>query len=500
MVVRAQGRRSQEWLTWGGDAARTSWAKLESTLTPANVGRLELKWKAQLDNPSKVEVLSPLTAPVVIENVRTKRGPKTLLFVVGSEDIIYALDASSGKVFWQRNFPNTIKPLQAAGVNCPNTQNSTPVIDKELGILYVLTSDGKLRGLGVSDGEDRMVPSDFVKPHSRPWSLNLIDGVVYLNVGRGCGGQVAMTAGMNVKDPAHAIVKFESSKGRPSGAWGSAGPVLGPHGLLVQTADGAWDVDGGLWANSVVQLSLSDLKVTDYFTPENTKLLTQKDLDFGSASPIAFPFQNWNLIAAAGKEGTIYLLDGGSFGGADHRAPIFSLKYGNDDMVSGQRYSARGLWGAMATAEDAHGNRWLYVPMWGPVAQKAPRFKYSYGMADSGSVMGFQLGLDGGKPTLLPMWMSRSMSVPEPPVVVNGMVFALSSGENTRQHPLTPQERTSQVGNAILYAYDATTGKELYSSNQLIDSWSHFGGLAIAGGRIYLVTYQNRVYSFGLKQ
>ena len=121
-------------------------------------------------------------------------------------------------------------------------------------------------------------------------------------------------------------------------------------------------------------------------------------------------------------------------------------------------------------------------------------------MADSGSVLGFQLGVENGKPVLLPKWMSRSMSVPEPPVIVNGMVFCISSGEQTQQHPLTPQERTSWVSHAILYAFDTSTRKELYSSNQLIDGWSHFGGLAVAGGRIYAVTYQNRVYSFGLKQ
>jgi hypothetical protein len=276
--------------------------------------------------------------------------------------------------------------------------------------------------------------------------------------------------------------------------------VLGPKGLLIQTADGPWDVARNLWANSVLQISLPNMEVTDYFTPENVQFLTEKDLDLGSASPIAFKFQNWDLVAAAGKEGTLYLLDGNSLGGAGHRTPLSSLRYGNDDVSSGQRYAARGMWGAMATALDAQGNRWLYVPLWGPVAKTAPAFKASYGMADAGSIMAFKLGLEDGKPALLPMWMSRSMSVPEPPVIVNGMVFSLSSGEQTKQHPLTPEERTSQVTNATLYAFDATTGKELYSSNQLIDGFSHFGGLAVAGGRIYFSTYQNRVYSFGLKQ
>src|SRR5882672_7841515 len=123
---RTQPRPSHDWLTWGGDPARSGWARSETTLSPANIGKLELKWKTQLDNPSKVEVLSPLTAPLVAENVRTRQGNKTLVFVVGSEDIVYSLDAESGKVVWQRSFPNNAKPLPPPSVNCPNTQNSTP--------------------------------------------------------------------------------------------------------------------------------------------------------------------------------------------------------------------------------------------------------------------------------------------------------------------------------------------------------------------------------------
>src|SRR5262249_37623815 len=213
--------------------------------------------------------------------------------------------------------------------------------------------------------------------------------------------QSAIT-GMDVKDPGHPVVKFVTSTGRSAGAWGGAGPVLGPKGFLIQTADGALDVSKGIWGNSVLQFSLKNLEVTDRFTPENAQFLTQRDLDLGSASPVAFRYGNWDLVAAAGKEGTIYLLDGNSLGGAEHRAPLFSQKYGNDDLSSGQTHPARGVWGAMSTAEDAAGNRWLYVPMWGPVSREAPAFLNRHGMADSGSGLGFQLGAQSGKLVLLP--------------------------------------------------------------------------------------------------
>ena len=43
------------------------------------------------------------------------------------------------------------------------------------------------------------------------------------------------------------------------------------------------------------------------------------------------------------------------------------------------------------------------------------------------------------------------------------------------------------------------TKPELYSSGDLLDSWNHNGGLAVAKGRVYVSTWDGRVYAFGLK-
>ena len=50
-------------------------------------------------------MLSTLTAPLVVEGVNTSHGRKNLVFLVGSDDTVYALDADSGKIFWQKRFP-----------------------------------------------------------------------------------------------------------------------------------------------------------------------------------------------------------------------------------------------------------------------------------------------------------------------------------------------------------------------------------------------------------
>src|SRR6185369_10767067 len=118
-----QGRSSQDWLTWGGDAQRTGWAKGETTLSKDNVSRLEIKWTAQLETVPKFEVLSTLTAPLVVEGVNTAQGLKDVVFVVGADDTINAIDAGNGKTLWKKTFPNTLKPPAPATYLCPNTQN-----------------------------------------------------------------------------------------------------------------------------------------------------------------------------------------------------------------------------------------------------------------------------------------------------------------------------------------------------------------------------------------
>ena len=69
----------------------------------------------------------------------------------------------------------------------------------------------------------------------------------------------------------------------------------------------------------------------------------------------------------------------------------------------------------------------------GPTSQDAPKFQQSYGAANQGSTMAFEVRMDEatGKPTLAPMWMSREMHAPEPPTVANGVVYVLLSGKTS---------------------------------------------------------------------
>ncbi len=77
------------------------------------------------------------------------------------------------------------------------------------------------------------------------------------------------------------------------------------------------------------------LQIVDYFTPYNVNVLDLFDEDFGSGSPLVLPDSagipgHPHLIVAAGKEGTIYLLDRDNLG-------KFNV---NDDNVLNSVYNA----------------------------------------------------------------------------------------------------------------------------------------------------------------
>ena len=155
----------------------------------------------------------------------------------------------------------------------------------------------------------------------------------------------------------------------------------------------------------------------------------------------------------------------------------------------------------------------VYGPIGGRLQRRPPPFPSMQGPNPHGCIMVLKLITDSTsmQPTLQPAWISGDFDVPEPVAIANGVVFALSTGENTVQvtgtsgdiHEkwklLTDQQRRLHTHNAVLYALDATTGKVLYQSGDDIATWTHFSGLAIADGRVYAVDHDSNVYCFGLK-
>ena len=512
-----------DWLSFGYDQQRSGWNTAENTLSPNNVGRLKLLWSTELPTPPQDTALSTLTSPLVASDVETPQGRKNLVFTIGIDDTIYAIDADAGQIVWKKSFPNPAKPLRPANTNCADTEQATPVIDKAAGVIYFTTSDGKLRGASLASGEERLTPTPFVAPFSRNWSLNLVKGVIYTAAGRGCGGDAAQSiepgsvSAMDISDPTHPqLSRFLTGRGRPAGPWGRGGPVLGPKGLYVQTADGNHDPAGGVFGNAVIAVAPKAYGIADSFTPANWQYLNAKDLDLGSGSPVIFSYKDRTLLATSSKEGVVYLLDAANLGGPDHSKPLFqSPRLGNDE----EHYYGRGVWGAISTWLSDKGERYLFVPMWGPPGAAGFQYPHSYGPAPHGSIMALQVTDGGQGPALVPQWISRDLAVPDNVAIANGVVYAVQTGEQTLQHISNPEGhgraengappetiaslskfRSTPLAPMILYALDARTGKELYSSGKLLTSWVHFSQPAVAQGKVFLVSHDAHVYAFGLKR
>jgi hypothetical protein len=405
--------------------------------------------------------------------------------------------------------------------------NDTPVIDKQNSIIFLITSDGKLRGLNLSDGTERMTPANMIEPFARAWSLNLIDNIVYTTSGRGCGQLPAVkgakppvvpgsVSAMDVSDLAHPLLtRFYTSGNKYAGPWGRGGVTKGPNGTVItQTADGLYDPAAGDFGETVLKLAPKATRLLDSFTPANWQFLNTQDLDFGSSSADVFPFQNRMLVAVAGKEGVLYLLDAADLGGGrpNHSTPLYKSPQLGNDAAEGKN-PGQGVWGGITTYETTDGKRFLYLPLWGPPSKNAPQFKFSGGAAPHGSIMAFQVVAEGDKVLLIPQWTSPDMIVPDPPVVANGVLYAIQTGEQTIQSPayvhgtqdeinhsaLSAKYRSTPVNNLILFAFDAETGKQLYSSDKLITDWVHFSEPVVALGKVFLVTHDAHLYAFGLK-
>jgi outer membrane protein assembly factor BamB len=163
----------------------------------------------------------------------------------------------------------------------------------------------------------------------------------------------------------------------------------------------------------------------------------------------------------------------------------------------------------MATYQNGNSDRYLYVPMWGAPSKTAPSFPHSYGDAPHGSIMAFHVIADPtGAVSLQPAWISRDMLVPDSPTVANGVVYAVQTGEQPSQGPiprpknwveLRDKFRAIPVDHEILYAFDAETGKPLYSSGKQLANWVHFNEPVVSQGRVYVVSHDAHVYAFGLK-
>jgi outer membrane protein assembly factor BamB len=520
-------RGGQEWLTSNADAQRTSWMRTDTKISVENLRKpgFQFIWKLKLDNEARQ--LNSLTQPILVGNIIGYRGFKSMALVGGSSDALYAIDIDLGRIYWKTQFTATAS-RQNSSTLCPGgltaaatrSVNLTPfapgrgggggnrnaarvlVGEPDQGLpdvfgraatpaaaaapapapapqpprgggdgggrgnlfqanasVFALASDGTIHQLSLQTGKDiGMTPVQFVPPNSNAGNLILADNVLYTWTSNECGGTPNAVWAIDLASPNKAITSWKTSGGNIEG---SAGPTIGSDGTIY-VAIGDTSSSSATYANSIVSLEPKTLRLRDYFT--------QPKADF-STSPLVVQHKGKDLVVAAGRDGHLYILNSTSLGGSDHHTVLSSTLVGGSN--AGFAPTALSSW------EETDGTRWILVPT-------------------PSSVVAFKVIEQNGVPTLQQGWVSREMVAPLPPIIINNVVFALSSGEfrgSTTQ--LTAAQHAQRSKPAVLYALDGSTGKELWNSGTTITSFTHSAGLSGGAGQVYVGAYDNTFFTFG---
>jgi outer membrane protein assembly factor BamB len=349
--------------------------------------------------------------------------------------------------------------------------------------VYVLGSDGFVRALNAHNGAERYPAVSFIPANARPSALILADSMLYTATSNQCGAVPNGVYAIDLNADQGKTVSWLT--GGPNVA-GAAGPTLGTDGTIyVATteaigsalAPSAREGTRPIHASTVAALDPKTLKLKDWFIAPGA--------DF-NASPVVFRYKDKDLVVATANDGKLYVLDSAALGGADHKTPLHVTP----------KYTASGVSAGVATWED-QGTRWILAPVVGP-PQAGVKFAAS-GLRPNGGIVAFKLVEAEGKIMLEPGWASRDMVSPLTPVIFNGVVFAASSGEyrGAADAKVTAAQRAQRSVPAVLHALDPLSGKELWTSGKTITSFAR-GGLSAAAGQVYVVTFDNTLYAFGI--
>ena len=312
--------------------------------------------------------------------------------------------------------------------------------------LFVVSPDGVMHTLGENSGLDVQKPTTFLPAGAQGQGLSIVEGVAYLLTSSGCGGVSNGVRALPLTGETRTVAVWES-KGAPIGV-----PAFGTDGSVYVTIGGSDAPDGQ--ANAVVALEPRTLRVLRWFTPPSGLLVT---------SPMVVRHKERDVVAVALDEGRVVVLDAASLGGADHRTALATAAFPDPTMVP------RGL----ASYADESGTRSLLVTV-----SAAP----SAGVKSAaGALIALTLGNDDA---LQRRWTVPDLIAPLPPVVVNGVVFALSSGRPGGPPP-------------VLHALDPATGQRIWDSGRAIAGWVQDGTLMAGNSQLYVATTDRVVYAFG---
>lgn len=533
------------WVTSDADPQRTGWVPSDAfisvkTLTDDPAG-FKAQWKVKTDNGARG--MTALNQGVTITGLNLFTPGS---YVSGSSNNFYMFDDDTGNIMWSRKIdapiagaptlecpggvsgsmarmgpvtppaapaargggrgdrggytsavgdPGTgVPPLPGRGpargdpppggtVPVVGLASFSPIPDPPMTPIFSVASNGIMYFLGAASGLDLTRPAPFVPANARVSDLVAVDNMVYAATMNGCGGVPNGIWAMDVQSAVKTVVSWRTNGGSPVG-----GVTVAPNGTILATiGPSRLPSSATSFSNAVVSLDPKTLQLKDWFTMPNANFAT---------APMVFAHGSRDVVAVATKDGRVVLLDAASLGGADHATPLLASPAYSAAKTD---YASPGLatW-VEALAADAPptltGTRWIVLP----VATPASTLPMSHGPAPNGALVGLEVGDAGGKPTLTPTWVSRDLTSPSMPIVLNGVVFGLSRGI---YHPasgtVAVAERVRRSTPAVLYAFDATTGREVWNSGKEITSFVPGRSLWTSAGQVFVGTHDSTVYAFG---
>jgi hypothetical protein len=510
---------SNDWTTAGFDAQRSFWLRGDAKISPESMQKpgFELVWKVNVNESNRQRML--LTPPVLLDFYIGYRGFRSLGFIGLSSNSVVAFDTDLGRVEWKKQLKVESAPAKETSPLCPGgmTAGITRVTDvsyptaagfrgfgrgtpAKSGVgeplqgavtlsqaaavrptpaappaglpkaptrrtavpanpfapriqwVHALTSDGKLHLMYVSNGEEPKPALSFLPANAHAQGLVVTDNVAYVATANGCGGVANGVWAFDIEN--QKVIQWKSA----GSVVGSVGPVFGPDGTVYTSA-----------GSELAGLEERTLKLKSSYNIGKQEF---------TSSPVVFEFKGKDLIAATSNDGKLHLLDAAG----PTKAVVTTAAFSDPKFSTG----------ALASWVDSAGTRWLLAPVGGASAVSAG-FTAGNGEVKNGAIVAWKVVDQNGTPALQPGWISRDMIGPITPIVVNGVIFAVSTGDQRALDPKSSQRPSASV----LYALDSATGKEVWNSGKTLAAPVTRGGLAAGGSRVYVATQDGTQYVFG---
>jgi outer membrane protein assembly factor BamB len=338
---------------------------------------------------------------------------------------------------------------------------------------YAVSADGQLHVVGLQSGKDLQKPAPFLPANSQ-WSNPVaVDTMLYAATSGNCAGAPNGVYAIDLDSPDKPVVSFRTNGGSVVGA-----VAFSSDGNTLLAAIGPGTVTGTGKANAIVALDPRTLQLKDWFTQPTTEFVT---------GPTVFRHGTKDLVSAATKDGRVILLDAASLGGADHAKPLVAspVLFARGGAISAEALSTWMRAAPATKAPEDSAARWILVPISGrPAAARTTN-----GAIRNGAVIALRVRDANGTVSLEPDWTSTDLISPATPIIVNGVVFVLSSGRSVA---------AGRGGSpAVLFAHDGVSGKALWNSGKSMTASASPGSFWSALSQVYIGADEGTVYAFG---